>query len=394
MKKMILACMLSTFWMLGTGFAAEPTTADPATNQSPAAKPAEAAKPVELPAWVKSFKPIGTFYLSYQASQYSDATPATNSFQLKRGYFGAEVDVTPYLSGRFVSDVTMDSTGDVKLRAKYMYAKFHWKGNDTITAPYMELGLAHMPWLDFEENLTGFRMQDTMFLERNSIFNSADIGVLFGSDLGGSLSDDYKNKVNKNYAGKYGSWQIGVYNGGGYHAAEANTNKAFEGRLSLRPVPGGLPGLQFTVFGVVGKGNRATTSALEPPDWNSFNGMVSYESQYLTFTAQGYIGTGNQGASAVLADKSAADQKGVSAFASVHIPTPKIGRKISILGRFDEFNANTNLRTSDIKRLYIGGVAWHFYKSNTWLFDFQRTTHSVSTTPTEDRAQLTLQLGF
>lgn len=351
----------------------------------------------ELPAALKSFKPIATFYLSYQAgSKYSGSPNTTvnyNSFLLKRGYFGAEMAVTPYLTGRFVSDVTLDSTGDVKLRAKYMYAKFHWKGNEIITNPYMEFGLAHMPWLDFEESINGFRMQDTMFIERNGIFNSADIGVLVGSDLGGSLSSDYKSKVNSRYAGRYGSWQVGVYNGGGYHAAEKNTNKVFEGRLSLRPAPDIVPGLQFTVFGVIGKGNVARTNGMELPDWKSFNGMVSYESQYFTFTGQGYFGTGNQGGSALQPDGTSADQRGFSLFASARIPTPRWTEKISILGRFDEFNTNTRI-SSDVQRRFIVGVSFHLYKSNILLIDFERLNHSIQTIPDEKRGQVTMQMAL
>jgi hypothetical protein len=369
-----------------TSSATNPAQSGGSASQAPAPK-------VELPAALKAFHPIGLFYISYQAgTQYSgvpDETTNFNSFQLKRGYFGADVDITSYLTGRFVSDITVESTGDVKLRAKYMYGKFHWKGNEAISSPYMEFGLAHMPWLDFEEAINGFRMQDTMFLERNGIFNSADVGVMVGSDFGGSMSSDFKSKVNSHYAGRYGSWQVGVYNGGGYHATEQNTNKVFEGRVTIRPVPGGVPGLQFTAFGIVGKGNKAT----DPPDWRVFNGMVSYESQFFTFTGQGFVGKGNQGGTAINSDGTGAEQRGFSVFAAVHIPTPKAGGKISILGRADEMNTNTDVY-NDIKRLYIAGVAWHFYKSNIWLFDFQRTNHSISTIPGENRAQVTLQLGF
>jgi hypothetical protein len=365
-----------------TGAAGDPQSASKAAPQK-----------FELPAALKGFHPIGLFYISYQnGTAYSGVpgkTTGYNFFQLKRGYFGADVDITSYLTARFVSDITSDSTGDVKLRAKYMYGKFHWKGNEAISSPYMEFGLAHMPWLDFEEAINGFRMQDTMFLERNSIFNSADIGVLVGSDFGGSMGSDYKSKVNSHYAGKYGSWQVGVYNGGGYHATEQNKNKVLEGRVTVRPVPSRVAGLQFTAFGIIGKGNQATN----PPDWRVFDGMVSYESQYFTFTGQGFVGRGNQAGTAVNSDGTGAVQRGFSAFAAVHIPTPKIGGKISLLGRADEMNTNTAVY-NDIKRLYIAGVAWHFYKSNIWLIDYQRTNHSVSTIPGEDRAQITLQVGF
>ena len=367
------------------------STADPAQGSGSAGK--AAPQMVQLPAALKAFHPIGLFYISYQAGRQYAGTPgetsAYNSFQLKRGYFGADVDVTSYLTARFVTDITSDSAGDFKTRMKYLYGKFHWKGNDAITAPYMEFGLAHMPWLDFEEAINGFRMQDTMFLERNGIFNSADVGVLFGSDIGGSMSSDYKKKVNSHYAGKFGSWQVGIYNGGGYHAAEKNKNKVVEGRISIRPAPSVVPGLQFSAFGVVGKGNVA----MNPPDWKVFDGMVSYESERFTFTGQGFVGTGNQNGTAVNADGTSADQKGFSVFAAVHFPLPNDRGKISVIGRADEMNSNTAVY-NDIKRTYIAGVAWHFYKSNTWLFDFQRTNHSFSSIPGENRVQATLQVGF
>lgn len=355
-----------------------------------------AAPESEMPAWVKGFKPIGTFYLSYQAGTRNSGDRQTtdyNSFQLKRGYFGADVNITSYLTSRFVGDITLDSVGDVKVRAKYLYGKFHAKGSNAITAPYVEFGLAHMPWLDFEEALNGFRMQDTMFLERNGIFNSADIGVLVGSDIGGSMSSEYKSSVNSKYAGHYGSWQVGVYNGGGYHAAEQNTNKAFEARLTIRPVPSAVPGLQFTAFGVVGKGNKPATGTSETPDWKSGVVMISYESRYFTFSGQGYLGIGNQGGSALESNGAAAHQSGFSAFASVHIPIPHYGEKVSIIGRLDEFNPNTRIY-NDLQRRYIAGFAWHLFKDNIFLVDYERTAHSLSTLAGEDRVQATLQAVF
>ena len=378
-----------------SGAAAAATPSSAQVSAAPAPKPA--AQKVELPAPLRGFNPIGLFYLSYQAgSQYEgvpNETESYNAFRLKRGYFGADVDVTPFLTARFVTDITVDSTGDVKPRAKYIYGKFHWKGNDVITAPYMEFGLAHMPWLDFEEAINGFRMQDTMFLERNGVFNSADVGVIFGSNLGGSMSSEYKSEVNSHYAGRYGSWQAGIYNGGGYHASEQNKNKVFEGRLTVRPAPDVVPGLQFTAFGLVGKGNQPATNGASPPDWKGFNGMVSYESRFFTGTAQGFVGKGNQSGKAIAPDGSAARQRGFSLFAAAHIPTPHFGEKISVLGRVDEFDADTDIY-SDIQHRYIAGIAWHMYKGNIWLFDYQRTNHSLDAIPGENRMQITLQTAF
>ena len=171
----------------------------------------------------------------------------------------------------------------------------------------------------------------------------------YSSDLGGSMSSDYKTNVSSKYAGRYGSWQVGVYNGGGYHAAEQNTNKVVEARLTIRPAPDGVPGLQFTVFGLAGKGNKAATGTSAPPDWKSGVGMISYESKYLTFSGQGYLGIGNQGGSALESNGTSAHQSGFSVFASVHLPIPRYGQKVSLLGRFDEFNPNTRIY-ADLQR--------------------------------------------
>jgi len=77
------------------------------------------------------------------------------------------------------------------------------------------------------------------------------------------------------YPGRYGSFSLGIYNGGGYHAKEKNQNKVLEGRLTLRPLPAALPGLQLSYFGLVGKGNQAAE-----PHWNAHLGMVSYEDDH------------------------------------------------------------------------------------------------------------------
>jgi hypothetical protein len=376
-----------------------PSASSPVTTPVAAVKQTtgQASAPKsEVPAWVRGYKPILLFYLSYQAGTRDLANRQTidyNAFLMKRGYFGADINITPYLTSRFVGDVYLNSVGDQEVRAKYIYGKFHTKGNKAITEPYTEFGLVHIPWLDFEEAINGFRMQDTMFLERNNVFNSADAGVLVGADIGGSMSSEYKSNVDSHYAGRYGSWQVGVYNGGGYHALELNTNKVFEARLTVRPIPNRIGGLQFSVFGVTGRSNAPTTDAAEPPKWESGVTMVSYESRFFTFTGQGYLGIGNQAGTAIESIGNSVHQKGFSVFAAAHIPIHHYGEKVSIIGRMDEFNSNTRLY-GDLQRLYIAGFAWHLFKSNIILLDYQRTDHSLETRAPENRFQITLQTAY
>jgi hypothetical protein len=339
----------------------------------------------------------GLWYISYQYGNELSSAPNTtetfNRFAIKRGYLNIRANLQPWLEVRITPDVHQDSTGDLKVRLKYIYAKFKGKGNSFISKPYAEVGVAHMPWLDFEEHINRFRMQDTMFLERNGLFNSADIGFTLGSNFGPDLDDDYKNNVSDHYAGRYGSWQFGVYNGGGYHAVEKNTNKAVEARGTVRPLPDKLPGLQFSLFGIYGKGNLTEMESTDRlPDDEVIVGMVSYEHPYVVLTAQWYGGEGNaRGNTIDPSDGLARSQRGQSYFAEVRF-TQK--RNFSFIGRYDRFNTDIDTIGSDLRQRLILGFAWQMFKKNYWLFDYDRLYHSRPDLADEDRIQVTLQISF
>ncbi len=365
------------------------------TSQAQAAA-AEAVKAapaprIELPKALQGLK-IGTLaYISYQDGKQYSGVPGENSdysrFTLKRGYIDIQKTITPFLMARVTPDVHQDSTGDWKLRLKYLYGKLSFAGSDAISSPYVEFGLAHMPWLDFEESINRFRMQDTMFLERNGLFNSADVGVMVGGNFGGDMPDEYKKSVNGHYAGRYGSFQVGLYNGTGYHASEKNTDKAVEARVTVRPLPDVVPGLQLSVFGISGKGNVAAPA----PNFNLFNTMLSYESRYFVATGQYYTGKGNQSGSAVLADGQARKQKGYSLFTEVRFTEDA---DWSAIARYDSFDPNKDDSASDVQKRSIIGVAWQYVPGNYWLLDFENVKHDSPAIPTEKRVQLTLQLKY
>lgn len=218
-----------------------------------------------------------------------------------------------------------------------------------------------------------------MFLERNDIFNSADIGLTFVSLLGGEMDERYQKKASKYYPGRYGSISLGIYNGGGYHASEKNENKVLEGRVTLRPIPDIIPGLQLSYFGIYGKGNKDTN-----PDWRVNLGFVSYEHEYLVLTGQYYWGMGNQKGD----DED--DKDGYSFFAEL-----RPHKKISIIGRYDYFNPNDSLKNDENER-YIVGVAYHLDRqhNNMILLDYDTVKYRQSGKPDDRRVQTTLQVKF
>jgi len=288
----------------------------PAGDRSSPQAEAPAAQPALVPVTIG-----GLWYLSAQHS-----TTDVSRFTIKRGYINIETKVLPFMSARITPDVTQDASGDLKVRLKYAYAKFTTPDLGFITHPEIEVGVAHMPWLDFEEHVNLFRLQDTMFMERNNLFNSADIGVTFMALLGGPVAKAYQDTVSKAYPGRYGSFAFGVYNGGGYHAAEQNDDKAIEGRLTLRVLPALAPGLQVSYFGVRGRGNTPAA-----PDWQVDALMASFESRFGVLAAQQVWATGNQRGSAVDADGQALDQDGWSVFGEARL-TPRQQEIVQLIG--------------------------------------------------------------
>jgi len=337
---------------------------------------------------VKALKDIKFEFLTYLSYQDGESSGADYSkFVLKRGYFTVKKTVLPWFSARLTTDITQvsDSTegnsldGSTALRIKYLYGQFNLPSNALLTKPNIEVGQVHMPWLDFEEHVNYFRLQDPMFIERNGILNSADIGITFSSLLGGTMDDDYQKRVNSHYPGRYGSVSFGIYNGGGYHASEKNDNKVFMARLTIRPLPDVLPGMQLSYFGTTGKGNTSTE-----PDWTTNLGFISYEHEYVTVTGTYYTGTGKQSGS----DEN--DREGYSVFAEI-----KPIKKISIIGRYDNFDPNTDMSNDEADR-YIGGVAYMLDKphKNMVLLDYETVNYQQDGTPDDNRIQLTLQATF
>jgi hypothetical protein len=172
---------------------------------------------------------------------------------------------------------------------------------------------------------------------------------------------------------------LGVYNGGGYTASEKNQNKVVEGRITLRPLPDIIPGLQFSYFGIYGKGNKETE-----PDWTVALPFVSFEHKYVVLIGQYYWGRGNQKGDDEF------DKDGYSFFTEL-----KPHKKFSIIGRFDYFDPNKD-KEDDENIRYIAGVAYHIDKQhkNMLLLDYDTVNYKQRGKSDDKRGQITLQVAF
>jgi len=347
---------------------------------------------------LKSIKFGLLWYLSYMNGEGKDVGGTAgdgeerNKFAVKRGYFRVTKEFMPWFEGHITLDVTQASitnsslSDSVQVRLKYLYGKFNLPDLAFLTKPNIEVGMVHMPWLDFEENLNFYRLQDTMFIERNGIFNSADFGATFTTLLAGEMPDEYKKNVNSHYAGRYGSMQVGVYNGGGYSASEKNKNKVIEGRLTVRPLPDIVPGLQLTYFGTTGKGNTAAE-----PDWTTNLAFGSFESEPVVLTGQYYWGKGQQNGS------NETEKKGYSFFTELKLYNmiKDSINKFSVIGRYDHFDPDKNTKDDENNR-YIAGLAYYLDKphKNMVLLDYDTVNYKQSDKKDDKRIQLTLQVAL
>jgi len=315
---------------------------------------------------------IGTLsYFDFSGGEHENGQ-SYNEFRITRGYINIKKQLTPWLGFRITPDVHQDDSGDFKLRLKYLYAEFKPPNISFLTQMKSEVGMGHMPWLDFEEHINPYRCQGTMFIERAGTFNSADLGVSIRGHLFGKLDEAYQTNVSKYYAGRYGSWHVGVYNGAGYHASEDNENKVPEWRLTVRPLPDIVPGLQLHYFGLYGLGNKEYANG--SPDYRVNLGMLSYQNAWVTFTGQ-YAQTwgNNKGSLVVPGTSEALNGEGFSFFFNTKLPV--LDRKLNLFARYDHFDPdrkNAVTTGEDCHDLVHGGLAWEFYHHFMWLLVYEQ----------------------
>jgi len=336
----------------------------------------------------------GNWFIAYrdgvQQVQADAVTPEvdahSSSFVLKRSYFTLKKNVNDVFSVRYTMDLTIDEEGDdagnVETRLKYLYLKAKPKLNsDFFTGTAIEAGMVHRPWLDYEQKINTYRVQDNMFIERNKIFNSADFGVMVQGNLGPKMDKEFLKNVNGAMKGKYVSYALGLYNGGGYSGAEQNNNKVFASRLSIRPLANLFPELQISGYFNVGKGNSEYS-----PDFNQFLGFIGYTGKQLTLSAQGHTGKGDFRALYVDEDdpSKALENYGYSFFGEYKLKkTP-----FAIWARYDVFDV---IGIDNYTERIIGGLT---YKVNQWIRLVLNTEISTNNNEKENIYELNLEISF
>lgn len=323
----------------------------------------------------------GLFYLSYQ--DFGGASTDLSKFVLKRGHIDVLADPLPHLFARLTTDAKHDADGEFGIRIKYAFGRFHTEQLGPVTEPFIEFGQVRLPWIYFEESIYRYRSQDGTFMDRLGLTSSADRGFTIGGLLGGKMPASYCEQVNPRIAGRRGSFAAGIYNGGGFTETEENDNKVWQARLTLRPMPELLPGLQVSGLRARGAGNTRAA-----PAWQLDAAMLSYETRWVVATAQRIKRVGNPRGSETDDSGRALEGEGWSLFVEA-----KVDPRWSLIARRDAFDPCL-AQGRDSWQRWIAGLAYHLGKNNHILGDWERKTYAVSGRSAESRLQLTLQLGY
>jgi hypothetical protein len=203
------------------------------------------APPSPPPPDAPSIKVGATVFVDYTVTTEPKGTDVDgneftpNAFNVGRAYINVTGNISKLVAFRVTPDIVREtgsgssSAGSYVYRLKYAYAQFNldeWTGRGS----FARFGMQPTPWIDFVDSVYRYRFQGPTLEDREGILSSSDVGATFRYALPAS----------------YGEAHGGFYNGDNYNRAEANDQKAFMVRGTLRPLPehAVLRGLRVTGF--------------------------------------------------------------------------------------------------------------------------------------------------
>jgi hypothetical protein len=199
------------------------------------------ARPEDTP----SVKVGVTIFADYTVQQKPEATDADgneftpNAFNIGRSYINVTGNISHLVAFRVTPDITRESgagsslNGSYVFRLKYAYGQVNL--DDWMTrGSFARFGMQQTPWIDFIDSIYRYRFQGPTLEDREGILASSDLGATFRYA----------------FPGNYGDVHGGIYNGENYNRPEANDQKAFMVRGTVRPLRAHpvLEGLRFTGF--------------------------------------------------------------------------------------------------------------------------------------------------
>jgi hypothetical protein len=289
-----------------------------------------------------------------------------NAFNVARAYINVTGNISHILAFRITPDIVREAgvgssiTGSLTYRLKYAYAQVNL--DDWMTrGSWVRLGMQQTPWVDFEETVYRYRFQGPVFTDRESYLSSSDIGVGFHT----------------NFAKNYGDVMVGFYNGETYSRPEANDEKAFQIRGTLRPIPMGalLRGLRITAF-------YDADNYVQDAERRRFLIAPTFEHKYVNAAFQ-WVDTTDQ----TSATKTKVDGQGWSFWV-----TPRTTKGFEGLIRFDHLEPDDTIDSKRDRAIY--GVAYWLPHQGTvssaFLLDYEQVKNKNFATPIPRQQRIAL----
>jgi len=297
------------------------------------------------------------------ALRSADGAGHANNFDVKRAYVNVNGRFSDGVSSRITGDIFRNSDGSLAYRLKYAYVQYRPEGS----ALTYKFGEFQTPFIGYDEDLWGYRMQGTVAADRSGYLSSSDFGI--GAQ--GSWNDDAV------------TMHAGIYNGEFYSKAPGDQHKDVAGRLSVRlaksnqgGVTGGLRLTGFALFGEPNGGGRRSRVL----------GQLSFRSKAVTLAAMA-MATRDRVDSTATAPTT--DGRLVSVVGVYNVPQSRF----ALIGRFDYHDPNKDVADNALSRV-IGGVSYRVSPNLRVLADLDHTIYqgTVSSSVDAARSQALFQL--
>ncbi len=355
---------------------------------------AAAAEAITFPPALKGFKFGTTIFGEWNNINPSGTVPgantgSSNQFVLNRAYLTLTKDINEWLSMNITADLFKDSSSDdagngYELRLKYAYLNFKYLSTNT------QFGMIGTPSDAYDSAIWPYRVQGKHLLDELGIHASADFGISNAGVIGGYMDEDYLKFASKPFAGKWGGWMIGLYNGPGYTSSESNNNKVVSGLVYVRPLPETpvLKGLQLAYTGTYGKSNTnfATGVTTDYPDWEANIAQASLQHKWFTVMGQYYWGK----ATATATEENKRKAWLVDAFVRV----PEL-EKARVFGKWYTYDPNTDVDNNSYDTTVVG-VSYDVSKEFMPFVAWEHRAYETQTASTHnyDKYQVGFQLKF
>jgi len=299
---------------------------------------------------------LGRCYINVKGSLFEKLAyrVTTDISRTEDTYYTYELVPSTEIPGEYTLEETKHTKkGPYGLILKYAY----FDVKDVIPQHDIYGGMVKTPWIDYEQDIWGWRVIRKPAFDDRGFGSSADLGVGVGGRIANGLLEHH----------------LTATNGSGYKDPEEPlSGKDAEYRLSVFPLLGNESFQGLSVNGVVKAGNLgekvAEGEAKDPV--MIYGGLLGFKHPFVNFGA-GYF-TRSEGEDNTTAGTEKVQSNLMTAYSTGHFSLADGAVTVHTLVRYDMYDPDKN--TSDDERtLLIGGVGVKFFEDTLALIPNYQT---------------------